>query len=59
MSDYKEYYTLTKQSIEDGRVVSKTEMTFESIYLDDVLMRIDAFIKASGFCPKGELGYDE
>lgn len=64
MSNYTETYILAKKSIDEGREVSSTEIKFEAILLDDVVHQLDRFLKASGFCYKGELqivrdAYDE
>jgi hypothetical protein len=38
---------------------AKIEMNFEEVGLENVLEKIDRFIKAAGFLPKGELEYVE
>jgi hypothetical protein len=55
MTDYREIYTLTKNSIDNGREVSNVEMKFEAIMLDDLIEQFDLFLKASGFVYKGHL----
>ena len=55
MTNYTEKFTLSKKSIDDGREVSSTEIGFEAIMLDDVVYQLDRFLKACGFCYKGEL----
>jgi hypothetical protein len=53
MTDYREQYTLTKKSLENGKEIGSTEIKFEAIVLDDLLEQFDLFLKASGFCYKG------
>jgi hypothetical protein len=36
-----------------------TEQNFETVALDQLLINIDRFIRASGFLPKGQLEYVE
>jgi hypothetical protein len=55
MNNYIETYVLNKKSIDNGRPVSFTEIKFEAIMLDDVVSELDRFLKACGFCYKGEL----
>lgn len=55
MTSYTETYALNKKSIDDGREVSSTEIKFEAIMLDDVVRELDRFLKACGFCYKGQL----
>lgn len=41
----------------DGEII--TEQNFETVVLDQLLINIDRFIRASGFVPKGQLEYVE
>ena len=55
MKNYREQYTLTKISSEDGRAVVSNNVQFEAIYLDDVVQQFETFLRGSGFHFKGSL----
>jgi hypothetical protein len=55
MKDYREQYTFTKVSTENGRAVSSNNVQFEEVYLDDIIERFESFLKGSGFHFKGHL----
>lgn len=52
---YRERYSLTKRTIDDYNEIGSVQIDFEAIVLDDVVRELDKFLKASGFCYKGEL----
>jgi hypothetical protein len=52
---YRERYSLTKRTIDDYNEIGSVQIDFEAIMLDDVVRELDKFLKASGFCYKGEL----
>lgn len=52
---YRERYSLTKRTIDDYNEIGSVQIDFEAIMLDDVVQELDRFLKASGFCYKGEL----
>lgn len=52
---YRERYSLTKRTIDDYNEIGSVQIDFEAIMLDDVIRELDKFLKASGFCYKGEL----
>jgi hypothetical protein len=55
MKDYKEQYTFTKISSENGRAVSSNNIQFEEVYLDDIIQNFESFLRGSGFHFKGNL----
>jgi len=55
MKNYREHYTLTKISSEDGRAVVSNNLQFEAIYLDDIIEHFETFLRGSGFHFKGSL----
>lgn len=52
---YTERYSLLKRTIDDHHEIGKVHIEFEAIMLDDLVYQLDRFLKASGFCYKGEL----
>jgi hypothetical protein len=55
MKDYKEQYTFTKISSENGRAVSSNNIQFEEVYLDDIIQNFESFLRGGGFHFKGNL----
>jgi hypothetical protein len=55
MKDYREQYTFTKVSTENGRSVSSNNVQFEEVYLDDIIQNFESFLKGCGFHFKGHL----
>ena len=52
---YTEKYSLLKRTIDDDKEVGRVHIEFEAIMLDDLVQELDRFLKASGFCYRGEL----
>jgi hypothetical protein len=55
MKDYREQYTFTKISSENGRAVSSNNVQFEEVYLDDIIQNFESFLKGCGFHFNGQL----
>jgi hypothetical protein len=55
MKDYREQYTFTKTSSENGRAISSNNIQFEEVYLDDIVQNFESFLRGCGFHFKGNL----
>lgn len=55
MKDYREQYTFTKVSTENGRAVSSNNVQFEEVYLEGIIQQFETFLRGSGFHFKGNL----
>lgn len=53
---YEESFRFRKVTVEDGRIVSSTEKEFDAVFLDDVILHFQEFLRGCGYYFDGEIG---